>query len=149
MKAEYLALFLSFSLLLSGCLGPPNPNNLFIVFESNNAPACIKVSNNYSTMLASCEWCDDFHETPVIVVKNECEWSFVSLSYNGYNSNFFAAFYEGSIRAGTSITNPGETGQFYIHPPDTSSIYIIQKIDAQQVSPSIYEIKYRIEARSK
>ena len=152
MKKEVATIIIIFFALVIflGCVNsPPNPHNLRLVIESNNAPDCIKVFSDHTTMLASCETCTDFHETPILELENECEELFVSVGTSDPDPGNLIDFYTSSIASETSITAPGEKADFYIHPPDDCTIYIIQKINSQKSNPSIFEIQYRIERKSK
>ena len=146
-----LFIFLLFNMLLSGCLSPPNPNNLMVVIESSNAPACVKLSS-YSTMLLTCMFCTDFVETPVIELKNECSELLILLAGSTPPPiTELNDFYEVSKQGAddTSLTYPGESAINYIHQLNPSQFYFIQKSNPQQSSPDVYEIRYRIENKSK
>ncbi|MDP2665964.1 MAG: hypothetical protein Q8P05_00465 [Candidatus Diapherotrites archaeon] len=138
-------------IMWSGCIAPPSPNNLTVIVESNNAPECIKLST-YSKMLLACELCTDFVETPVIELKNECSELLILHAgstpppMTGLND-----YYEGSKQGadGTTLTYSGESAYIYVHQLGASQFYFIQKSNPQQSSPNVYEIKYRIENKSK
>jgi hypothetical protein len=151
MKKELSAIIIaSFALaIFSGCLNsPPNPNNLRLVIESNTAPDCIKLSDG-TTMLTSCEMCTDFHETPILRIKNECKELFVSIGTDDLNKDYLMEMYAYGIAWDMDITRPGETARFYLHSPDSRNIYLMQKINPQDINPSIFEIRYRTETKPK